>query len=116
MATVTTIDARPVSVNLTLYAGDDVNLSIAVTDAAGTAADLTGFTAKAQIRATADAPTAKDFVATADPAGTVTLILPSAETTDMPAKGVWDCQITSGTGAVTTLCGGTVTTTPEVTR
>lgn len=115
MATVTTIDNRPATVNLNLYAGDDVNLSIAVTDNAGTPADLTGYTAKAQIRATADAPTAKDFVAAVD-ADTVTLILTSAETTDMPVKGVWDCQITSTTGAVTTLCGGTVTTTPEVSR
>ena len=113
MATVTVIDARPATVDLYVYAGDDLKLTIDVTDNAGAAADLTGYTAKAQIRATADDATSVDFTATVA-ASAVNLTLPSASV--VPAKAVWDCEIVSGTGEVTTLCGGKVTTTPGVSR
>lgn len=116
MATTTAaIDARPLPTDLYIYAGDTLNLKIEVTDNAGAAFDLTGYTAEAQIRATADAPTAVDFT-TNLVANAIELSLTAAETSTLPAKGVWDVQVTSGTGAVTTLTGGKVTVTPEVTR
>lgn len=111
----TVIDSRPTPVDLYLYAGDDVDLNVAVTDTAGTPVDLTGFTASAQIRATADANTSVDFEATLL-ANAVALHLDGTETTGLPAKAVWDVQITSATGAVTTLAAGKVNVYPEVTR
>lgn len=109
----TTIDTRPQTADLYLYAGDTTTLEIAVTDDTGAPLDLTTYTAEAQIRATADAATAVDFT-TAVAGNTITLTLDAA--TALPARGVWDVQITAATGEVTTLAGGKVTVTPEVTR
>jgi len=111
----TIIDARPATVDLNLYAGDDINLKILVTDDAGVDFDLTGYTAEAQIRATADAPTALDFTCTVL-ANAVNVTMPSATSTTMPIKGVWDVQVISATGVVTTLAAGKITVTPEVSR
>lgn len=113
----TTIDARPKPVDLQLYAGDDVTLEVTVTDNATPPApiDLTGYTALAQLRGTADAAISVDFDATIT-TNVISLTLAGADTTAMPAKGVWDCQVTSATGAVTTLCAGKVTVTAEVSR
>lgn len=110
------IDARPSTTDLYLYAGDDLTLTVTVTDNADAPIDLTGYTAEAQIRATADAPTAVDFTATTA-TNVITLKLTAAETAALPAKGVWDVQVieTAG-GAVTTLTGGKITVTAEVTR
>lgn len=113
MATV--IDGRPAAVDLNIYAGDDLVLNIDVTDNAGAAFDLTGYTAKAEIRATATDPTAVAFT-TGLTANTITLTLAAADSATAPAKGVWDVQVTSAGGAVTTLAGGRVTTYPGVTQ
>lgn len=113
--TAAAIDARPLATDLFLYAGDSLNLNIAVTDNAGAAMNLNGYTAEAQIRATADAPTAVDF-ATDIVDSAIELALTPAETAALPGKGVWDVQIISATGDVTTLTGGKVTVSPEVTR
>lgn len=109
------IDARPTTVDLNLYAGDDVTLEIDVTDNAGAPFDLTGYTAAAQLRATATDPTSVDFTATAV-ANKITLTLPGADSATLPVKGVWDVQVTSGTGVITTLAGGKFTMTPGVTQ
>lgn len=108
------IDARPTVVDLNVYGGDDLVLKIDVTDNAGTAFDLTGYTAAAEIRATADAPTAIAFT-TSTLANTVTISLDAATTATLPLKGVWDVQVESATGVVTTLAGGKVTLYPGVT-
>lgn len=111
----TTIDARPFTADLYLYAGDDLVLKIDVTDNAGAPFNLTGYTAEAQIRASAEAATSIDFTAVVG-ASDVTLTLTSAKSTTMPAKGVWDVQVVSAAGAVTTLAAGKVTVMAEVTR
>lgn len=117
MATSTTIDARPATTDLYLYAGDDLQLTLTVTDSAGAAMDLTGYTAAAQIRATADAPLAADFTTTIDTnTNTITLDMDGATTSALPLKGVWDVEITSAAGAVTTLAGGRVAVTADVTH
>lgn len=108
----------PLQVDLTLYRGDDFFLDVEVTDSGGAPFDLTGYTAAAQIRATADAadPPAASF----DPViagSTIHLHLPHGEATGLPTpNGAWDVQITDATGIVTTLAFGAVTTTPDVTR
>jgi hypothetical protein len=109
------IDARPTTTDLNVYAGDDLKLHVAVTDDAGAAIDLTGYTAKAQVRDTADGTTPIDFTATPSATG-IDLVMASTLTSTLPAKGVWDVQITSATGEITTVAGGRVTVTPDVTR
>lgn len=111
----TAIDARPATTDLYLYAGDDLELTLTVTDSTGAPQDLTGYTAAAQIRGTADAPLAADFTATIL-ANVVTLTMDGAGTAALPVKGVWDVEITSATGAVTTLAGGRVAVTADVTH
>lgn len=111
----TVIDARPKPVDLYLQAGDDITLEIAVVDQAGAVFDLTGYTAEAQIRGTADAPLSADFVGTVL-ADKITLVMDSATTTTLPVKAVWDCQVISATGTVTTVAAGKVTVAAEVSR
>jgi hypothetical protein len=112
---VAVIDARPTTTDLNIYAGDDLKLHVAVTDDAGAAVDLTGYTAMAQVRDTNDGATPVDFTATVA-AGGIDLVMANTLTTTLPPKGVWDVQITSATGEVTTVAGGRVTVTPDVTR
>jgi hypothetical protein len=113
----TTINALPVEVDLNIYMGDDFPIDVAVTDSVtGGPMDLTGITAKSQIRATA-ADT--NILATLTPtiAGNViTLKLSHTDSAKLPLQCVWDMQITDAAGNITTLVAGKVTVAPEVTR
>lgn len=105
-------------IDLCIYAGDDVNVKINVNNPDGTPADLTGATAKAQIRgrATDPAPIAQ-FLATVDPAGCVLIGLDAVTTAALPTLSVWDCQLAFAGGSPTvTLAHGGVRTLAEVTR
>jgi hypothetical protein len=108
------ITQLPACVNLELYAGDDFTLRVDVTDAAGDPADLSSTTARAQIRPTPEGVLSGQF----DPLiedSTIFLHLTSAVSTHLPARSVWDLDITRN-GRVTTLASGTITLTPEVSR
>jgi hypothetical protein len=108
------IDALPVTVNLSLYAGDDFWLDLAVTNPDGTEADLTDMAARAQIRARAGAP---EVMATFDvelAGNVISLHLTSTASADLSGNAVWDCQLTDGT--VATLAAGRVKFTPQVSR
>jgi hypothetical protein len=111
------INALPAEVNLNLYAGDDFTLRIDVSDAQGGAANLTGAVPKSQIRATAEAEqVAGEFVASVDEGDSaIYLHLTSEVSTGLPARAVWDVQITQG-GRVMTLARGVITMMAEVTR
>lgn len=110
--TATLIDARPAAVNLALYAGDDFWLDIAVTDPAGDPADLTGQTARSDIRSRADMPVVASFTATI--AGNVIhLYLAGADVAGLPQAAVWDCQLADAD--TVTLAAGNVRTWPQVT-
>lgn len=87
--------------------------------------DLTGYTARMQVRATIDAPdvllelsTINARITLPDPAQGQLLLEVSA--TDTAAitwtGGVYDLELTSPAGKVTRLLRGTVTVSPEVTR
>ena len=107
------VDARPATVNLSLYAGDDFALTITVTKADGSAADLTGQTARADIRASAGTSVLASFVASIA-ANVVALTLPGSVTATLPDAAVWDCQI-AGTAGTVTLLAGQVRTSGQVT-
>jgi hypothetical protein len=111
------VNATPQAVPLTLYRGDDFFLDLEVTDPGGAAADLTGATAEAQIRASAaDVAVLASFDATVT-GNVVSLHLPSVEAANLTTKtAAWDCQLTDSDGIVSTLAAGPVTITADVTR
>lgn len=111
----TVIDLAPTVVDLKLYRGDDAYLAVTVTDEAGQPADLSGATARSQIRAswTATAVLA-EFTATIT-GNVVYLLLGAADTLTLPSPAVWDLQLDTPSG-VKTIVGGQVRVTGEVTR
>jgi hypothetical protein len=105
--------------NLDLVQGDDYVATVTVTNANGTPADISGYTAKAQIRQdVADEARRVDVeIATAVASPNVTLTIPHAITQTLTAASyVWDLQLTSAGGQITTILAGTVVVTREVTR
>lgn len=93
-------------------------------NSAGTAINLTGYTAEMQIRPTVDASTASLTLSTTNgrialggAAGTITLTVQASDMAAL-AEGqyVHDLELTSSGGAVTRLVMGTFTVRGEVTR
>jgi len=113
-----TLSALPTRVDLRLYAGDDVTVKVTVNNPDGSPADLTGATAKAQIRAWAyDFEPVADFTCAVDPSGFVLLGLDAASTSVLPRNSVWDCELLFADGSpTTTILSGSVRTLAEVTR
>jgi hypothetical protein len=115
-AAASSIVALPQTVDLSLYVGDDFTLTLTVKNPDSSPADLTGCTATAQVRLTAaDATVAGAFTCSIT-TNVITCTLPHSVTSTLPAAGVWDCQLTSAGGLLTTLCAGKVTMTGDVTR
>lgn len=120
--------ALPVGKNLSIYKGDSYAFTfrLRARDLDGTPGEyvnLTGCTAKAQIRATEDSSTViAEFdteipTQSGDDLGRVNISLPSATTGGAGfVNGKWDVQITFTDGTVKTYLAGSVTVTKEVTR
>ena len=89
-----------------------------VTNEDGTAADIDGYTAKAQIRrAVADQePEVAVEITTLVESPLINLSIPHTQTVALQGRYVWDLQIVSPTGGITTIVAGKVKLTPEVTR
>jgi|SRR6516225_6809995 hypothetical protein len=108
------------SQDLSIYQGDDYAAMINVYQSDNvTPANLTGFTAQAQIRpGPADqAPVAAEFTTAIVLPNQISISLTHTQTTSLTAFGYeWDLQITSSAGAITTLLAGAVAVTQEVTR
>jgi hypothetical protein len=109
-----TVSALPQVVNLILVQGDDFYLDLVVTNADGSAADLSTATASAQIRKSATDPTIAAAFTASITTNVVHLHLPHAASAPLSSSAVWDCQIT--TPDITTIAAGTVTVELEVTR
>lgn len=114
--------------NITLTRGDSRTLSITVLDSDGSAADLTGasiwWTAKRDINdADADAIISKTvgsgITVTNAAGGLATVTIAPDDWTDAEDSDkhyVWDLQVKSDTGTVTTVASGRIIITPDVTR
>jgi hypothetical protein len=104
--------------NLDIYQGDDPAWRVTVMTTANTPADITGYTASAQIRrAVADVdPVVVATLATTVTSPDVFLSLTHTQTALLSGRYVWDLQLTSAGGAVTTILEGNVIVTSEVTR
>jgi hypothetical protein len=106
--------------NITIDQGSDFSIEIVVTDAAGNAADMTGYLLTGQIRKTYKSTTATDFVCSIVNAtgGVVKIVLTSATTNAMKAgRYVYDVEAQNGAGGVVTrIVEGQIEITPGVTR
>ena len=106
--------------NLVADQGSDFISKITVEGAAGLSSDLTGYTAKGQVRKTYSSTTQYDLHATvdADPTtGIIDINLTASQTASMRAgRYVYDVEITSSTGVVTRVVEGQIEITPRVTR
>jgi tRNA threonylcarbamoyladenosine modification (KEOPS) complex Pcc1 subunit len=90
----------------------------------GVAVNLTGYTARMQVRSTLESATtvvelttANGRIALGGSAGTITLTIAAADTAGLTAgRGVYDLELVSGSGIVTRLLQGVATISRNVTR
>lgn len=94
-------------------------------DSAGTPINLTGYSARAQVRSMhtsatpiVDMTVGNGRLTLGGAAGTIRILLSDADTAALPAPfdGVWDLELESGAGVTTRLLEGSATVSPEVTR
>lgn len=110
--------------DFTIEQGTSQTVNFVWKDSAGNPVDLTGFTARAQVRktySTADylisLTTEDSGITLGGAAGTVVLHFTPAKTTPVTAKsGVYDVELVSSDGTVTRLVQGAVDFSPEATR
>lgn len=105
--------------NIFIDQGTDFSITVDVTDANGSALNMTGYTAAAQIRKTYSSSSAAGTFSTAIAAsnGQVTLSLTDSQTTAIPAgRYVYDLNVASSGGITTRVVEGQVIVTPGVTR
>ena len=107
--------------NIYIDAGADYTTTVTVSDSSGSALDLTGYTAAAQIRKTyeSSAATVAFTVAFASDrtTGQLDLTLTGAQTAAVTqGRYVYDVLITSGAGALTRVVEGISTINPRVTQ
>ena len=105
--------------DLAIYQGDDYAATVTVSNPDGTAANLAGYVAEAQIRAvlgdTSASPVAS--LACAISGSVVSLSLTHDQTKAFTSAGyVWDLQLISPSGWITTILAGQVWVTLEVTK
>ena len=107
--------------NIYIDAGADYTTTVSVSDGAGNALDLTGYTAAAQIRKTYESSSATVSFTVAfnsdRTTGKLDLTLTGAQTATIPqGRYVYDVLITSGASAKTRVVEGIVTINPRVTQ
>lgn len=111
--------AMPGNYDLSIYEGDTVKFTVTVKDSNNAAVNLTGYTAKAQLKTSYTDASPINFVTaiTSPTTGVVTISLAPATTAALdPSKSyIWDFQLTEPSGDVRTYLAGDVTVIPEVT-
>src|SRR5262245_2750693 len=108
----------PSQADLLLFQSDDYSGTVTVYASDGTPANITGYTALAQIRrAVADQePVVAVTIGTTITSPNVALAIPGAQTKTLSGQYVWDLQLTSPTNIVTTVVKGKVKVELEVSR
>lgn len=110
---------------ITIEQGATFKKTITWKDGDGTPKDLTGFTARMQVRASHDSTTKLiDISSTGGEitlggaAGTIVIVIPKDTTAALsaPVLGVWDLELEDSANFVTRLVEGQARITPEVTR
>ncbi len=116
--------STPAKLKLTIYQGATFKRRLRWMDAARQPIDLTGCTARMQIREEVEATavllgltTENARIALGGATGTVDLTISAADTAAISwSAGVWDLEIVHPGGAVTRLAQGSCVVSPEVTR
>ena len=104
---------------LTIEQGASYSTSVTVSDAFGSATNLTGYTAAAQLRKSYYSTSATDFTVSITNAGggEITMSLSSANTANLtPGRYMYDLLITSPTSVKTRVVEGIAVILPSVTR
>lgn len=110
--------------NIYIEQGATFQLNLLWKDSAGAPINLTGYTARMQVRHKINDPTAllsltteNSGIALGGAAGTINIVATAALTTTLTEKsGVYDLELVASNGVVTRLLQGVVTISPEVTR
>lgn len=110
--------------NITIEQGATFVLPITWKDGSDQPVNLTGYTARMQVRQYKDSTTTLANVTTENAgivlggaAGTVTVTITATQTAAMPAvEGFYDLELVASTGAVVRLLQGSATISREVTR
>jgi len=108
----------PPSLNLELYRGDTQRWEFTLfTDAGNTVpADLTGVEAAATIRDKAtDGAFYLELSCVVELPNLVRMTLPAEDARNLPAKGVWDLQLTYASGDIVSVLKGVVVVVQDVT-
>lgn len=115
----------PLTYNITVYQGATFRLPLTwKTGDPAAAVNLTGYTARMQIRSTVTSPTdllelttENGGITLGGVAGTIDILIEATDTAGQAWRtGVYDLELISGAGDVRRLLEGTATLVPEVTR
>lgn len=110
--------------DIVIEQGATFQLNLLWKDSGGNPINLTGYTARMQVRRRVnsdttllDLTTENGGITLGGAAGTINVIAAATATDDIAEKtGVYDLELVSGAGIVTRLIEGCVTISPEVTR
>ena len=105
--------------NIFIDQGTDFSITVDVTDTSGSALNMSGYSASAQIRKTYGSSSVSSTFSTsiAEGTGQVTLSLTDTQTTALESgRYVYDLNVTSGGGQTTRVVEGQAIVTPGVTR
>lgn len=114
----------PAKLKFTIYQGATFRKRLTWTAPGGTPIDLTGCTARMQVRSDVESPTAllsltteNDGIVLGGALGTIELYVSDEDTAAITWDGgVWDLEIVHPGGEVTRLAQGSISVSPEVTR
>lgn len=114
----------PAKLKFTIYQGATFRKRLTWTAPSGTPIDLTGCTARMQVRSDVESPTAllsltteNDGIVLGGALGTIELSVSDEDTAAITWDGgVWDLEIVHPGGEVTRLAQGSISVSPEVTR
>lgn len=104
--------------NIVIDQGSDYEFKVNVENLNNVPADLTGYTAEAQMRKYYTSSKSYNFEATVEANTGMVVLAMSANTSSRitPGRYLYDCELTSEEGVVTRLIEGIVTITPQVTK
>jgi hypothetical protein len=108
----------PGNYSLTVYRGDTSRWSFILwADAFKTSpADLTGVTARSQIRTRPGGDVVLTLAPTVSLPNMIGIAISAAQCATLPSRAVWDLQLTYPTGDVVTVIAGAVNATADVTQ
>lgn len=123
MPLISTTQVRAARVSLIIQQGSDFSHTISLQNSDGSVFVLSGYTGRMQIREVVGGSTVLAELSSANGrltinglAGQITLTLTNVLTAAMTwHSGVYDLEITSGTGVITRIMEGAATLSPEVT-